>query len=423
MTKQNSARLLRAALIVTLAPLWAACSADESSEGTWAGTVADSAGVRVVHNPAEGLWNAQTAWSLSEEVSIGGLSGEVEYEFGQITGVDVDSEGDLYVADLQAQEVRVFNPSGVYLRTIGKPGSGPGEIGAGGLVGVFVIGDEVLVPDMANARINRFTLEGEPLDAATLDVLAGIPIRWDRVAHEVIAQRRTVNTDPSAAEDFVPTGDVVVTMNRETPEILATLPVGQSMQFTGGGIPQIKIFDPEPVWDAGDDGGILVAMNSAVRIEVWSPDGALQHVISRERDLKPVTERDQRIFKDVVAEQVAQQGAPPAAIQQFLASMQFAEYYPAFATLAVGPSGSVWAQRIRSGDEIGGDEDFNPQDLGSNEWDVYNSEGHYLGVFTFPGKFQPIKVIGDRFYGIHRDELDVPSVKVYRVIAGAEAPS
>jgi 6-bladed beta-propeller len=417
MTNQNPARTFRAALILTLAPLGIACGGSESSGGpTWAGTVSDSAGVQVVHNPEEGMWTERTGWSLTEEVSVGGLSGDIEYEFGQITGVDVDAEGNLYIADLQAQEIRVFDPSGIYLRTIGKPGSGPGEIGPGGLVGVFVIGDEVFVPDMANARINRFTLDGEALEAQTLDVLAGIPIRWDRVAEDVIAQRRTVNTDATAQDAFEPTGDPVVTMNRETPQILATLPIGQSIQFNAGGIPRIKIFDPEPVWDAGDDGRILVALNNSVRIEVWSADGVLEQIVFRDHEPKPVTELDQRVFKDLVAEQASAQGAPPAAVQQFLSTMEFADFYPAFATLAVGPSGSVWAQRIRTVAETGGEEDFNPQDLGSNEWDVYNVDGHYLGVFTFPGKFQPIKVIGDRFYGIHRDELDVPSVKVYRVL-------
>jgi hypothetical protein len=70
-----------------------------------------------------------------------------------------------------------------------------------------------------------------------------------------------------------------------------------------------------------------------------------------------------------------------------------------------------------SGDEIAGDEaTFNIQDLGSSTWDVFDAEGRYLGPVTFPGKYQPIRAMGDRFYGIARDELDVQSLKVYRVI-------
>ena len=66
--------------------------------------------------------------------------------------------------------------------------------------------------------------------------------------------------------------------------------------------------------------------------------------------------------------------------------------------------------------EISDEGDFNPQDLGSNTWDIYDAEGRYLGDLTFPGKYQPIKVMDDRIYGIACDELDVQSMKVYRVV-------
>ena len=111
-----------------------------------------------------------------------------------------------------------------------------------------------------------------------------------------------------------------------------------------------------------------------------------------------------------------QQGAPAAAIDAAMERFQFADTYPAFVTLTHGPQGSVWVQRIRSGDEISEEGDFDPQDMGSNTWDIFDREGRYMGDVTFPGKYQPIKVMDDRIYGIARDELDVQSMKVYRVV-------
>ena len=132
--------------------------------------------------------------------------------------------------------------------------------------------------------------------------------------------------------------------------------------------------------------------------------------------------RDQPLGKvagDAVADAARQQGAPPEAVQQFLAQAEFADNYPAFVSLALGPLGSVWVQRFLSGDELAGEgETFDIQDLGSNTWDVFDGDGKYLGAVTFPGKYQPIRAIGDRFYGIARDELDVQSLKVYRIITG-----
>lgn len=76
-------------------------------------------------------------------------------------------------------------------------------------------------------------------------------------------------------------------------------------------------------------------------------------------------------------------------------------------------------QNFRTGDELAGAEGtFDIQDLGSTEWGVFDSEGRYLGIVTLPGKYQPIRAKGDRFYGIARDELDVQSLEVYRVVTG-----
>ena len=33
---------------------------------------------------------------------------------------------------------------------------------------------------------------------------------------------------------------------------------------------------------------------------------------------------------------------------------------------------SSWVQRVRSGDEISQEGDFDPQDMGSNTWDIFD---------------------------------------------------
>jgi len=390
----------------------AACGGDGGSTGDWAGTVADSAGIPVVQNPSEGLWSPESAWALEEVLSIGEMAGEVEYQFGQVIGVDVDAAGNVYVADVQASDVRVYDAQGVHVRTLGQPGAGPGEIGAG-LSGVFVTQDEVIAPDLGNARLNRFGLDGEVLSSHPIDILAGVPVRWDRIGASVVAQLRAVNPGGEAE----PAGDIVVTMgDPEAPrDTLTSLPIGQSVQFSGGQ-PRARIFASEPIWDAGSSGRVLMGKNDNFRIEVRDDAGTVERVITLPFEQKPVTERDRRVFLDAVGDAARQQGAPPAAVEAFLQTVEFADFYPAFATLSVGPAGSTWVQRIKSGDEIGGDEDFDPQDVGSPIWDVFDDEGRYLGPLTFPGRYQPIKVAGDRIYGIDRDELDIQRVKVYRVV-------
>lgn len=65
--------------------------------------------------------------------------------FGAIGGMVADTEGRLYVADLQARQVSVFAPDGEFLRNLGREGEGPGEfreprglvVLPGGFVGII----------------------------------------------------------------------------------------------------------------------------------------------------------------------------------------------------------------------------------------------------------------------------------------------
>lgn len=187
MTPSRSMIAGAAALFMTLSACGGADSAD------WAGEVTDSAGVTMVSNPEQGLWGEGDASSLVEAYRVGGMDAANESQFGMVIGLDVDAEGNLYVLDQQAGEVRVFGPSGEWLRTLSRAGSGPGELGRQ-VMALFVVDDEVWVPDPTNARVTRFTLTGELVDALPLDLTRGIPRRWDELAEgRIVTQLRSMS--------------------------------------------------------------------------------------------------------------------------------------------------------------------------------------------------------------------------------------
>ncbi len=103
-----------------------ACDSTSRSPVAWTGSVEDSGGVRIVRNPEVGLWNSADRWSVREEIRIGSEL-DSAYQFGNIVSMDVASNGTIYVLDQAAQHVKVFDSVGSYSRTLGRPGSGPGE--------------------------------------------------------------------------------------------------------------------------------------------------------------------------------------------------------------------------------------------------------------------------------------------------------
>ncbi|MFV1986221.1 MAG: 6-bladed beta-propeller, partial [Gemmatimonadota bacterium] len=155
-----------------------ACCAPETDRSVWAGTMTDSAGITVVSNPDVGLWTDVEAWTVEEDLRIGALGGDPDYQFGQVGSIALNSSGEIFVSDRQAREVRVFSPTGELLRTVGAPGSGPGEFGRGPLDVMISAGDTLLVPDVRNRRIHRFAPDGTFLDSAPIDLERGRPLRF-----------------------------------------------------------------------------------------------------------------------------------------------------------------------------------------------------------------------------------------------------
>ncbi len=92
---------------LALVPFLACCGGDAG----WTGTVRDSASVVIVENGERGAWDANEAWQFEETLRIGTAEGEPAYQFGSVVSVDEDSDGNLYMLDQQAQQVRVFQPS------------------------------------------------------------------------------------------------------------------------------------------------------------------------------------------------------------------------------------------------------------------------------------------------------------------------
>lgn len=389
----------------------AACGGtdDAAADGGWAGTMTDSAGIAVVTNPAHGSWSADDVWTVSEEVRIGGLDAPVESQFGQVVSIDVDAEGRIYVADQQAADIRVFDADGSWLRTIGRPGSGPGELGQG-VAGVFVDADGVHVPDMANFRISTFAPDGTFLSSTPVDLTRGIPIRWDRHPDgRIVAQLRSAG---QGVGDGL-AGDEIRAIGED--EAILRLPRGESFEISESGLPQFSLFEPEPVWDLGETGRFVTGVNSDYRIRVLDSAGEPVRIISKPFERRPVTEGQQRVILDAFGELLVDQGVPPGALDQFLAGVRFAEYFPAFAQVVIAADGAIWVQNLKSADDIREDEEFDIQDFGSDDWDVFDPEGRYLGRLTMPTKFQPIAFRGDVVYGVQRDELDVQSVVRYRI--------
>lgn len=151
------------------------------------------------------------------DLEIGAAEGEAPYLFGRVSGVAADRDGRIFVADAQADTVRVFDPDGVFLISIGRGGQGPGEFSRPCCLG-FGSDGRLWVRDTGNSRYQAFVVEAvEPAFDGTIHIghrAAGLwaPLNLDDAGNLIDVGAR-IDQDSGLSEIIrlhrAPNGDVV----------------------------------------------------------------------------------------------------------------------------------------------------------------------------------------------------------------------
>ena len=361
----------------------------------------------VVSNPAEGLWAAGEAWTAVEDLRIGTVGGDPDYQFGQVGSVAIGSTGEIFVSDRQAGEVRVFSREGTLIRTIGEPGSGPGQFGTGPLEIMVSAGDTLLVPDTGNRRISRFLPDGTYLGSTRIEVEVGQPLRfgWNAESRAMAVQLRRVGT---ASRPVTAEADAIrrVTSSGAFADTLLSVPAGGL--FAAGGA--IRYFTAEPVWDVSDSGTVVFAVNDRYRIAYHDREGKPRRVVTLPFERREIGDRDIRTLLAYLDGIWLERGQPRSRLPELRSRVGFAEHFPAFYAFQTGFRGSLWVQPIRYPGDLTDEEveHYNFfEEFGTPEWNVFDEQGRYLGDVVMPPRFQPRLFVGDEIYGVWRDDLDV----------------
>ena len=384
----------------------------------WSGTVLDSAGVSIVTNSGEGLWKEQERWRLEETLRIGETEGDAHYVFGLISSVAIDSRGSIFVLDAQAQHVRAFDSVGTYIRTMGGPGAGPGELGPQA-VEVFVgERDTLYVPDIGNRRITRYDPNGRSAGSYALD-LSSLPVGISATRSGLQAIHFAPQFGPDRQFDTLAT-IVLVGHGGVFADTILRFPAARTVNFE-----RAEIFSPEPLWCLMEDGRVCYGSSSEYSIQIYSPQGALERIIRKPHARLAIPPEDERAIRSRIEENARNAGAPAAALARLRSFVQFAEYYPAITAVRQGASGTLWVQPAdpppvfaRRAATWATNWDYT-HTVASSQWDVFDPLGRFLGQVTMPPGFVPHVFAEESIYGVLRGELDEDYLVRLRIVRGA----
>lgn len=130
-------------------------------------------------------------WRYTEELRIGSEDDDAR-GFSDIRGILVVRNGNIWVIEGSLQEIRVFDPAGIHVKTIGRNGKGPGEFTYAD--GLAAAPDGMIwVHDPQNARFVIFDQDGRfvrqqlaPAGGYSYTWSGGIDHQgriWDRIFH------------------------------------------------------------------------------------------------------------------------------------------------------------------------------------------------------------------------------------------------
>ena len=409
----------------------AGCSSDDA-RSTWTGSVTDSAGVTIVSNSDEPIWDDADRWTLEQDLIIGAVDGDPNYLFGSITGICVGTNRRIYVLDQAGTvKVRVYTSDGVFLDAFGQAGNGPGEMGNSVGPCLMAPGDTLHIPDQQNRRVNRYSSDGSSVGRVRFDIRDGVPVGWGvDTDGRILQQLRPLDTANLMTDGGV---DLVVALSSDgiVTDTLVEFPSGGAVIRLSVGAGTFKLFATEPNWATTTDGHIIYGTNDNYWIGMSDGSGNLVRVTTKSYEPQSIGEADRAVVIGVIAEGMQGLGLPAAVIERGLGTLQFAEFYPAFHRLLSGPRGSIWAQGVTVVDSLSEQDrntlsDFpgglealgsNPHLLfGSRNWDVFDADGRFLGEVAMPAGFTPTKFVGEDIYGVWKDELDVEYVMRLKVV-------
>lgn len=395
----------RAAAAGTVAAVVALVACEPAGEPDREPVVRDSAGVTIVEHPfdpAEPPSESPVPWTLADEpaLELGRMEGEGPDLFGEIRDVAHLPSGDVAVADVQVPEIRVFDEAGEHVRTVGRPGQGPGEFRSiwwmDGLPG-----DSLVVVDHLQRRASVFAPDGEPVRSFRLDPAVGQEAGAVGAGDLVGGDRLVVEEDvvgPAEGEDRMEIRVHTVDLEGEEADEVGLFP------HVDLGGPQNRGV-PLSGWlvVAAGDSLVWAGHTADFQLRGFDAEGTLRRIIRLDRRPEPVTSRDVEAILEHVGEDEGEGFA------RLLQQTGFADHYPVHGRLLVDELGYLWVERFRLSARLGG---AAPQEA-REAWDIFEPDGRLVATLTLPEGFETARAGEDFVMGVHTDRLGVQRIQVY----------
>ena len=335
-------------------------------------------------------------WNLALEAES-----EPDLYLTRIRSVDVDSGGQVFLADGSEGGITVLTPDLKYLGTVGRAGEGPGEFESRQVQ--ILPGDTLLVYDSALGRLTFF--DPEDLEVASTsrppDLARGpVSLLWKlpgQGRYFALDRLPYVAGESEAADEV--RRDALIALDESSDPVSDTLlfvPAAERLVARQPGMLMVggHPFGRESLVGILGGDRLVHANSRAFEITILDFEGTTTHAISHPTPPLPVTSAEmQAELEDRTGPlgNVLRSGAPYT--------------WPALAGLVTDDQDRIWVG-VRGA-----------QGNSDREWAAFRPDGEHLGSVHLPAGHLLQAVRDNRLYVVSHDEFDVPSLQAYRIQA------
>lgn len=329
-----------------------------------------------VRNSGPSGWVDTMGWKLVELYRVGGSTAGGPGELVNPLSVAVDQAGGVYVGDMKPAIIKQYDPTGAYVRDIGREGGGPGEFK---VTQVATAPGLLVVHDPVSARTSVFDSAGRFLRSwnSTCCNWTGIGVSREGVVAVPFTGHPTGPRHPGDAY-YVRCqldGSLVDTLHIAGPD-----GVGEPRRWSFESANGNQYFVPIPLTPAvsmtlNPAGGAVLGWSGAYRFFATRTGLDTTQVVSLETDAVGMTDARRTRIRDSMVDRWGDGGIDRKATDEAFKLADMPSTAPYFESIAVDGSGNRWVRRVDGGSQA------------SARFDVFDSTGAYLGAVPVPVEF------------------------------------
>jgi hypothetical protein len=322
--------------------------------------------------------------------------------------IAMTEDGTLLVAESNPQQVKVYDPAGRYVRTIGRKGEGPGEFNA---AYIAVHGDTLVVQDPSATRGSTFLIStGAFLASRPTACCFYFPLGIDGAGRAVAYAALAPDSALEPSQGFVRftmTGTSLDTIRiPERPKPVGwTVRQGDQVNFT-----RLVPLTPRELYAVDRRGAFITGWNADYALHTTRTGRDTVTIFGRTFTPDPVSPSDKQAIVDaLIAGDIAGGGSVPEdVLRKAFDPGMIPDRRPAFEAISTDMLGRRWVR-------------VSTRDTAVARLDLFDTDGRWLDQVDVPASawsrsiWQPPAFSRDRVAVMSEDDSGRPLVRVFAI--------